>query len=929
MKRLAGAILTAIVILAIVAPLAGLSRDLDSGTPTADASVAEESDPSPTATESPPEETPAQEVGGTETSTAEATATEAPPAQESPTPSAEASLTETAAPSPTETSSPQPTATAPQTLVTLEFRPEADAWVTEDEPDDNFGDSPDLIVDGVGDPVIESYLRFRVQGIRGSVERALLRVRTRSTTWAGSVNGPAVFTAGNSWTERGITWENRPPVTSGMIDNVGAVEIGTWVTYDVTVAISADGTYTFLLAADSSDGVKFSSREGSSPPRLLVTLDLQGTQTPRATPTVEPPTPLPTDTPQPVPTDTPEPTATPVPTDTPEPTATATATETPEPTATATPTDTPASTAEPTTTPTSTPAQIALSVLPEADAFVAENNPGANFGNKTTLVVDGDNGAHVESYARFVVTGVQGTVESATLRFHTTTSSWAVSSDGPDVAAASNDWTEGGVAWSKRPPLTSASVHDLGPVSANTWIEFDVTSLVPGDGTYTFALLPTSNDGIEMWSRTGTIPPQLVIRYRSTGAPTSTPTAEPVSTETPAPTSTPVATETPSPTLTTEPTSTPEPSSTPAATNTPQPTATRTAEPTSTATPASTPTPMPTSTPTPTATSTRTPVPTATATPGNGSAVTVAAAGDVACTSSGTTSCAQRLTGDLIRRLNPNAVFMLGDMQYEFATLDNIAAGYDPAWGSFKSITYPVAGGSHDFYGGGDFATYWGAQAGVPNKNWYSFDLGAWHVVVIASYCSRNGNCEEQKAWLSADLAAHPNQCTLAMWHQPRYSSGAVHGSYTGIDWAWDMLYSAGAELVLTGHDHTYERFAPTGANDERDNAFGLREFVVGTGGRSHYDFNSPLSTTEVRDNTTYGVLLLTLKPGGYDWKFVPVNSGGFTDAGSGSCHGKPSSAGATSSTLGAIGPVAGEGWVFALVLAVRRRRSRRRGVAR
>jgi 3',5'-cyclic AMP phosphodiesterase CpdA len=217
----------------------------------------------------------------------------------------------------------------------------------------------------------------------------------------------------------------------------------------------------------------------------------------------------------------------------------------------------------------------------------------------------------------------------------------------------------------------------------------------------------------------------------------------------------------------------------------------------------------------------------------------------------------------------------------------------------------------------------------VPNKNWYSFDLGSWHVVVIASYCSRNGNCEEQKAWLSADLAAHPNQCTLAMWHQPRYSSGAVHGNYSGIDWAWDMLYRAGAELVLTGHEHTYERFAPIGASDERDNAFGLREFVVGTGGRSHYDFNSPLSTTEVRDNTTYGVLLLTLKSGSYDWKFVPVNSGGFTDAGSGSCHGKPSSAGATSSTLSTVGPVAVEGWVFAIVLAVRRFRNGRRGATR
>jgi outer membrane biosynthesis protein TonB len=601
-------------------------------------------------------------------------------------------------------------------LVTLEFRPEADAWVTEDEPDDNFGDSADLIVDGVDDPVVQSYMRFRVQGIRGSVERALLRVRTRSTTWAGSVNGPAVFTAGNTWTERSITWDNRPPVTSGMIDNVGPVAISTWVTYDVTVAISADGTYTFLLAADSSDGVKFSSREGSSPPRLLVTLNLQGTQTPRATPTIEPPTPVPTDTPQPVPTDTPEPTPTAVPTDTPEPTATGEPTETPEPTATATATDTPEPTATdtPTITPTATPVVVSLVITPEADAFVSETNPQANFGTMTTLVVDGDPGAALESYLRFRVSGLTGTITRAELHIRTTSNSWAVSSDGPAVASTGNDWSETRITWSNRPALTSPEIHDVGPVKANPLVSFDVTPLITGDGVYSLVLVPTSSDSIEAWSRTGTVPPVLVLTVIADDFPIPTPipdTATPTVEPTFAPTETPEATQTgtPVPSLTALPTETSEPSPTPIPTDSPVPT--------STSIPTSTPTPRPTATPTispvPSATATRaaTPVPpTPTATPGDSRAVTVAAAGDVACTSSGTTSCAQRLTGDLIRRLNPNAVFMLGDMQYEFATLDNIAAGYDPAWGSFKSITYPVAGGSHDFYGGGDFAIYWGRK---------------------------------------------------------------------------------------------------------------------------------------------------------------------------------------------------------------------------
>jgi hypothetical protein len=279
---------------------------------------------------------------------------------------------------------------------------------------------------------------------------------------------------------------------------------------------------------------------------------------------------------------------------------------------------------------------------------------------------------------------------------------------------------------------------------------------------------------------------------------------------------------------------------------------------------------------------------TQTPTSGSGGGATLAAAGDVACTSSGTSSCAQALTGDLVRQLSPDTVLMLGDMQYERSTSEDLAVGYDPAWGSFKEITHPVAGGSHDFYGGDDWAVYWGAQGGVANENWYSFELGSWHIVVLNSYCSKNDNCADQRAWLEADLAAHSNDCTLAAWHQPRYSSGEMHGSYSDFDWAWDLLYSAGADVVLVGHEHNYERFAPIDANDQRDDTFGLREFVVGTGGRSHYDFAEILPLSEVHNNDTYGVIEMTLRDGGYDWSFVPVSNGGFTDSGSGSCHGAP-----------------------------------------
>ncbi len=141
-----------------------------------------------------------------------------------------------------------------------------------------------------------------------------------------------------------------------------------------------------------------------------------------------------------------------------------------------------------------------------------------------------------------------------------------------------------------------------------------------------------------------------------------------------------------------------------------------------------------------------------------------------------------------------------------------------------------------------------------------------------------------QETWLKSDLAAHANKCTLAYWHEPRFSSGSEHGSDSSFDPFWRDLYAANAEIVLNGHDHEYERFAPQNPSGVAD-AIGIREWVVGTGGASHYTFGLPIANSEVRDNTTFGVLRLTLHPASYDWQFVPVAGGTFTDAGSTSCH--------------------------------------------
>ncbi|MEP6978354.1 MAG: metallophosphoesterase, partial [Thermoleophilia bacterium] len=253
----------------------------------------------------------------------------------------------------------------------------------------------------------------------------------------------------------------------------------------------------------------------------------------------------------------------------------------------------------------------------------------------------------------------------------------------------------------------------------------------------------------------------------------------------------------------------------------------------------------------------------------------VAAAGDI-CASA--TDCAP--TAALLGQINPDRVLTLGDQAYPDGTLSQYMSFYDPNWGKYKAKTSPSPG-NHEYHtpNGQGYFDYFGGQAPGP---YYSFDLGSWHLISLNGEISVSaGSAQEQ--WLKADLAAHPNQCMLAYWHEPRFSSGAEHGSSTTYDPLWRDLYAAGADVVLNGHDHNYERFAPqtpSGATDPK----GIREFVVGTGGASHYTFGSPVANSEVRDNTSFGVIKLTLHAGSYDWKFIPVAGASFTDSGSGSC---------------------------------------------
>lgn len=277
--------------------------------------------------------------------------------------------------------------------------------------------------------------------------------------------------------------------------------------------------------------------------------------------------------------------------------------------------------------------------------------------------------------------------------------------------------------------------------------------------------------------------------------------------------------------------------------------------------------------------------------------IKVAAAGDIACDPASSSfnggqgvglECRQRATSDLLVGAGYDAVLALGDIQYEDGAFSKFGLSYDPSWGRVKGITHP-APGNHEYGTGGaaGYYQYFGAAAGDPTKGYYSFDLGGWHLVALNSNCAEVGGCgvgTTQEQWLRADLAAHSSAtCTLAFWHHPRFSSGE-HGSDSTYTAFWQALYAANADVVLVGHDHDYERFAPQTASGVLDTTSGIREFVVGTGGKNLRTFPTVRPNSEARSATSAGVLELTLGASGYGWRFVPA-VGTFTDAGSGSCH--------------------------------------------
>lgn len=469
------------------------------------------------------------------------------------------------------------------------------------------------------------------------------------------------------------------------------------------------------------------------------------------------------------------------------------------------------------------PARAAVTVkTPTADTYVQSDQPDTNFGTSASLKVD--DSPRTESYLSFDVAAMP---VKATLCVFAVTASSSTTPINVQSIANPTSWSETTTTYSTKPALGTAVVS--GPTSwpASSWLSYDVTSLIRATGANSLAVVTSSGTSKTLHSREAANKPQLLLSDSST-APACPGTSSP-------------------------PPSTPPPTTSPP--------------------------------------------------PSDPSTVTVAVAGDVACSTSdasynggaGTsTKCRQRHTADVIATLSPKSLWALGDLQYQEGKLTQFQTAYDSSWGRFKTITFPVVG-NHEYKTAGatGYASYFGSAAGPSGKFYYSKDItvgtSKWHVIVINSECTDatlNGGVgcavgSPQHTWLKNDLEANKaTTCTAVLTHKARWSSSM----YTSdIQPLVDLMSTYKVELLLAGHAHSYERFAPQTASATASST-GIRELVIGTGGIGSLPVGTVKPNSQVRQTGVFGVQQLTLKVGGYSWAFKPDSTSTFTDTGSGSC---------------------------------------------
>jgi acid phosphatase type 7 len=796
----------------------------------------------------------------------------------------------------------------------LAFTPTDDSYISADFPTANYGSRRSLRVDN--DPVEHSLLKFSVGGVEDrSVVSATLWLYCKNEASLGgsvfSVPEPQI-----PWSEDTVTWNNAPAVGSEPVASLGAVAVGNWYPLDLTPIVSGDGVVNLRVTSIRSNGADYMSKEARDglAPLLVVTMR------------------------EPLPDTTPPTTPTNLAAAAIDPTNVALTwnesiddvgvagyevfrdgallATTPPVTGYTDPTTSPSTSYEysvraidtagnpsgASNTATVTTPGIAgpITLVPVADSFVDSSQPDRNFGGLSQIRTDGLPDVH--GLIRFEPQDFGAAVSTATLRVFANSSN----SLGVDVhGVLDHPWEESSLTFGTMPDILGI-VNSSGPINSGQWIEWDVTSLASSGKPLTFGLTSQSFTATSFSSRESANPPQLVLTFQGSTPPAPQPPPDTTPPSAPTNLSAVAASSeridlawtastdavgvtgyriyrngsllTSTGPLTTYPDTTVAPDTTYEYSVRAHDEAGNVSDPSnsdSVTTPALPPSPDPDPTP--------------------GSGATVAAAGDIACdplsgsfnnglgTSSG---CRQAYTAALLS--GADAVLTLGDTQYENGAYDKFLLSYDRSWGAVKSITYPAVG-NHEYLTPGalGYFTYFGSAAGTPGQGWYSFNLAGWHIVSLNSNCSAVGGCgpgSPQYSWLMADLAANNADCTLAYWHHPRFSSGN-YGNHDAFQPFWQLLYNDGAEIVLAGHDHNYQRYAPQTPAGARDDARGVREFVVGTGGKTHYAVDPSGTNRQAANGDTYGVLKLTLGAGAYDWRFVPEEGKTYTDSGTDSCH--------------------------------------------
>jgi len=544
-----------------------------------------------------------------------------------------------------------------------------------------------------------------------------------------------------------------------------------------------------------------------------------------------------------------------------------------------------------------------LTVTAVADSFVRADQSGTNFGSSTQLASNGSSTTTMISYLRFDVTGLSGPPASATLNYYSRSTGTTRTAVRPVTGA----WSEDTLTYANKPAY-GAAISTTAALTAGTWASADVSSVVTGNGSYSFALTTTATATRYADSRETANQPQLLVTEGAgpaptTAAPSATPSDTTSATASVPATSPPATTTAPGTGSTAASSSAPASSVTPTATAT---ASTAPASPTPTATGSSSVTPAPSTSSATTATTTKTsssPTPTPTTTAPPPADPVIALAGDIACDPDdpdfngglGTTGhCHMKTTANLAAGMKPTTVLTLGDHQYNSGSSSDFLASYDKSWRVVKGVTKPVVG-NHEYgtSGAGGYFGYFktsatGGSSCVSNcPGYYSFDLGNWHIVAINTECSRidgGAGCatgSPQQVWLKNDLASHATRCTLVFGHRPRWSSN----SFASADIAplINTMAAARVDVYVAGHSHSYERFAPMSASGSASST-GMAEVVVGTGGSFYTGFGTVVPNSVVRKSNVFGVLKMTLKATSYSWSFVADPSTPFSDSGSRSC---------------------------------------------